>query len=212
MSSDSVTLLIRAIEKNDEAAAFALFDRYFARVTAFARGKVAAGVRRVVDEEDVAIVSFHDCLKRVGSGEHPPLKDRNELWWLLARITERKACDAVRKHMSARRGKGRVLGESVFVRPGSDVSDGGIASVPDPGAKHELATQFAEEFEQMIDILDNDNLRDIAGLALTGFSTAEIAKLVNRTQRTVQRRLRMILDIWNQAGLGVDTPSTRRAA
>ena len=212
MTSDSVTLLIRAIENDDEAAAHALFERYFARVTAFARRKLAADFRRVVDEEDVAIISFYDCLRRVRSGEHPPLKDRDELWWLLARITERKACDVVRKHLSARRGEGRVQGESVFIRPGSDVSDGGIASVPDPSAKHELATQLTEEIDRMINVLDDDNLRDIADLVLAGFSTAEIAELVDRTQRTVQRRLRMILDIWNQAGFGEEVPSTKRAA
>ena len=55
----------------------------------------------------------------------------------------------------------------------------------------------------MIALLEDDKLCEIADLVMAGYSTAEIAKQTNRTQRTVQRRLRMIQDIWNKANPGV---------
>jgi DNA-directed RNA polymerase specialized sigma24 family protein len=199
MLRDSVTLWLRAAENHDEAAAQALFDRYFDRVQALARRKLAKSSRRVVDEEDIAITTFHACLDRVRSNRFPPLKDRNELWRLLVKITDRKACDVLRKHLSAKRGAGRVRGESVFFFSGSEQSVTGIGRVADQGARHSLAVQFADEYRKLMALLSDDGLREVARLIISGFSTSEIAKETNRTQRTVQRRLRMILDVWNQA-------------
>ena len=210
MTSNSVTLWIRAIENNDEAAAHALFDRYFQKVIQHARLKLASDLRRVVDEEDIAVMAFQACFQRISSGEHPQLKDRNELWSLLARIAERRACDVVRRHLTARRGKGRVRGESVFARSGVAESTDGLRSVPDPNGNEEVAAQMAEEYERMMGLLESDQLRDVAKLVLAGFSTSEIAEQLDRTQRTVQRRLKIILDTWSEGRMPENMPSNSK--
>jgi RNA polymerase sigma factor (sigma-70 family) len=196
MLQNSVTLWIRAVENHDEAAARALFDRYFHRVLAVARRKLGAASRRVVDEEDIAITAFQAGLARIASPRFPPLKDRDEFWGVLVKITRRRVCDVMRRHLSAKRGGGRVRGESVFIYPGGDQSGSGIAAVPDQAMNQELAAHFAEEYRRLMERLD-DSLREVARLVLAGYSTAAIANQTNRTQRTVQRRLRMILEIWN---------------
>lgn len=197
MSKNSVTLWIRAIENGDKAATQALFDRYFARLQAFARRKLSGNTLRVVDEEDIAITSFHACLERIASGRFPPLKDRDELWRLLARVAERKACDATRRHLAAKRGAGRVRGESIFHRSDED-SVMGFAAIPDAEMSEQLSLQFAEEYRKQMALLEDEGLRQVAQLVLAGYSTAEIAQQTNRTNRTVQRRLGMILKIWQQ--------------
>lgn len=216
MQGNSVTLWLRAVENHDEAAAGALFDRYFDRILALARRRLTSHSRRVVDEEDIAVTVLHAVLARVGSERFPAVNNRDELWGLMLRITDRKVCDALRKHLSAKRGGGRVRGESVFLRHGGEDSETGISAIPARGETQELGVQFAEEYRRLLALLDNQDLVTVAKLILTGHSTAEIAEQTNRTQRTVQRRLRMILDIWNQAGHDnacfVAPPASGRAA
>lgn len=214
MLRNSVTLWIRAVESNDEAAAQALFDRYFARVQTLARRRLANISLRVVDEEDIAITTFQACLARVASGRFPPLQDRDELWRLLVKITERKVVDALRKHLSAKRGDGRVRGESVFLCQGGEDSTAGFSQIPDREAKESLGLQFADEYRKLMSLLEDEGLREVARMALAGCSTAEIAQQTNRTRRTVQRRLAMILEIWKEQHNQevVERPNPKKAA
>lgn len=197
MPGNSVTLWIQSLENDDQATAQALFDRYFDRLVALARKKLKAIPRRVVDEEDIAITAFYSCVANAQRGRYS-LKNRGELWKLLVTITERKVVDVIRKHQSAKRGKGNIRGESVFVSANGNTIGHGINGVPEREPTEGFADLLAEEYTRLIALLDDDDLSQIADLVLGGYSTAEIATRVNRTQRTVQRRVKMIQDIWSR--------------
>lgn len=197
MTGNSVTLWMRALEKDDQSAAQALFDRYFDRLVALARRKLGTTARRAFDEEDIAVTALYSCLAGVIDGRYPQLEDRDHLWRLLVKITERKVCDAMRKHTSAKRGAGNVRGESVFINTGGSSLGGGIHEIPDREPTEEFADQLAQQCEHLVQKLGDANLVEVATLVLAGYSTAEIARKTDRTQRTIQRRIKLIQEIWS---------------
>lgn len=196
MPQDSVTLWIRALEQEDESAAQALFDHYFDRLVSIARQKLGSVALRVSDEEDIAISALYSCLANVRSGQHPQIKDRDHLWRLLIRITEHRVSDMLRKHMSAKRGSGHVRGESAFVHSSGERFSGGIGEIPSREPTPQFAEELAEQYRRLLALLDDENLEEVARLVLAGYSTADIAAKTNRTQRTIQRRIKMIQNTW----------------
>jgi DNA-directed RNA polymerase specialized sigma24 family protein len=82
---------------------------------------------------------------------------------------------------------------------GLDSSSDSIAAVnlivsrePSP----EFAAEIAENFEVMMKALDDDELVQIAAWKLEGLTNAEIAQKINRTTRTIERKLQLIRKIW----------------
>ena len=64
--------------------------------------------------------------------------------------------------------------------------------VPTP----ELAALVAEDFRLLLQRLSDDELRAIAVLKLEGWTNTEIAAKTGRSLPTIERRLRLIRDIW----------------
>ena len=61
----------------------------------------------------------------------------------------------------------------------------------------ELAAMVAEDCRHLLDRLGDDTLRQVALLTLQGHTTAEIAGQVGCSQRSIQRKLDTIRDIWS---------------
>jgi DNA-directed RNA polymerase specialized sigma24 family protein len=117
----------------------------------------------------------------------------------LVTITERKAINQWRKQARRKRGGGRVRGESVFLqRVGSGIEPT-IDQVAGQEPTPELAAMVAENFQGLLDCLDSDELREIALLKLQAFTNNEIAEAIDRSLPTVERRLRLIRDTWQEA-------------
>ena len=207
MPPNSVTLWLRAIEQNDESGAQKLFDRYFERLVVLARKKLQNSSRRVVDEEDIAITSFYDCLANIKDSQYPQVKDRTHLWRLLVKITECRVHDAIRRQTTTKRGSGRVRGESIFLTSAETLGTRGLAEIPDQLPSSADLTSLSDEFDSLLGILPDDNLRNVAKLVIAGFSTAEISERLNRTQRTIQRRIEMIKEIWNAEKNSIESES-----
>ena len=111
-SKGSVSRLIDEIKHGDQAAAQALWERYFPQLVRLAREKLSGSPRRVADEEDVALSAMDRFCRAAQQGRFPNLADRDGLWRLLLRITTRRAVDLARHETRLRRGGGRVQGES----------------------------------------------------------------------------------------------------
>src|SRR5262245_3275041 len=92
----SVTISLERLKAGDPAAAKPLWDRYFARLVALARGKLLSIPRAAGDEEDVALSAFNSFWQGVQEGRFPHLHDRDDLWQVLFLLTERKAVGQVR--------------------------------------------------------------------------------------------------------------------
>jgi DNA-directed RNA polymerase specialized sigma24 family protein len=119
------------------------------------------------------------------------------LWALLVAITDRKAVNSLRRHLSAKRGGGKVRGESNVdaAEPGRPAGVLTRIACDDPSPE---VLAFVSE---LIDRLD-DNLRQILSLKLDGFTNEEIARRLNRSLATVERRLRLLRDEWARELLG----------
>jgi hypothetical protein len=130
----SVTDWIGRLTVGDPAAAQPLWERDFHRLLVRARQKLAGLPRGAADEEDAALSAFDSFCRAARAGRYPRLDDRDDLWRLLLRLTDRKASNQ-RKHAARRwrvpRG-GKVLDEGAL--PAADSAGGlPLARLPGPG-------------------------------------------------------------------------------
>jgi len=115
-SEHSVSEWIVGAKRGDHEAVEALWQRYYAQLVRLAHKRVSGIPLRVADEEDVALSAFASFCQAAQRGRFPNLADRDDLWRLLIVLTAQKAVDAIRWEGCAKRGGGRVRGESAVVR------------------------------------------------------------------------------------------------
>ncbi|TXT33426.1 MAG: DNA-directed RNA polymerase subunit sigma24 [Planctomycetota bacterium] len=155
--------------------------RYSERLLAFARTKLPANLARRVDPEDVVQSAYRSFFRRLKQGEFQFDEDHN-VWQLLAAITFCKTQNLVKHHYRQKRDARRD-------EP-TPVSDGLRDRVPGP---EDLAI-FYESLESLLTGLP-DNYRELVLLRLEGYSIAEIAQRVQRSQRTVLRVLSRLREL-----------------
>ena len=183
----SVTTWIGELRQGNTAAAQQLWERYYARLLDFARGKLRATPRRAADEEDVALSAFHSFCQT--AARFPRLNNRDDLWQILIMLTARKAAHERRRQQAQKRGGDKNS-------PGGEQElDGIIGTEPTP----EFAAMIAEEFEVLLNRLPDEGLRQLARLRLEDYSNAEIAAQLQCSERTVERRLAVIRAVWEEA-------------
>jgi DNA-directed RNA polymerase specialized sigma24 family protein len=165
-----------------------------------ARAKLGDRPRRVADEEDLALSAFHSLCQGAEHGRFPQLMDRDNLWKLLATITANKALNLIRDADRLKRGSGAVRGESAFI--GSNgARDAGIEAIVGADPTPEFAAQMAEEYDRLLLSLDDSELASIARWKMEGYSTDEIAEKLGKSLSTIERKLRVIRSIWEEAGV-----------
>jgi DNA-directed RNA polymerase specialized sigma24 family protein len=123
------------------------------------------------------------------------LSDRDNLWRLLVVITARKAIDVVKWEQRVGRGGGTVEGESAFMGA-SDGSVVGLGQVVGDEPTPEFAAQVAEECQQLLDMLGDEELRAIAVWKMEGHTNQEIADRLDCSLAKVERRLGVIRKRW----------------
>jgi RNA polymerase sigma factor (sigma-70 family) len=200
-AKDSVTGWITDLSAGDEAAAERIFDRYFDKIVRLARSNLRKSRRRAADEEDVALQALASFFRGASDGRFSELKDRHDLWRLLATITIRKAAAQVRSEQRHKRGNGLVRGESVFVRTAEEARHSGLEDTEGPDPTPELVATMVENCQRLLDRLPDDTLRAVALYRLQGFTQEEIAKKIGRAEETVLRKLRRIREIWTQESI-----------
>ena len=198
MPNDDVTQWLRHLADGDEDAAQAIWEKYFDRLVLLAQRQMAGLPRRAADEEDVALSAMKSFCRGMGAGRYPQLKDRNDLWKLLVTITCHKAVNQARKVRAQKRGGGHVRGESVFVRADDSASGGAIEQVMGEVPTPEFACIMFENCRGLLDRLEDDTLKIIALCKMEGDSIEEIARKLNYTARTVERKLARIRERWTQ--------------
>jgi DNA-directed RNA polymerase specialized sigma24 family protein len=192
-STGSITLWIGRLKDGDPDASARLWELYFRQMAEVARKRLGGTSRAVADEEDVALSAFDSFCRGAGQGRFPLLRDRDDLWRLLVVITARKAIDLVEHNRSARRGGGRVQGESAL----DGAAEGGMDQVPGREAAPEFVAQVNEQLRRLLDVLGEPQLRQIAWWKLEGHANEEIAARLDCALRTVERKLRRIRQLWS---------------
>lgn len=198
-AEDSVTDWIFRLKDNDSDAAQNLWDRYLQHLIHLASRKLRDSSKRTSDEDDIVAEVFNDFLQGVAQSRFRQLHDRNDLWQVLAMLTDRKVISRKRREGAAKRGANRTRGESVFRKRGDDGDmSPGIAIVPGRDDDPAMAAEFADTLSHLLKLLSDPVLQAIARDQLAGFSQQEIAERNQISIPTVQRKLRLIRDKWNQ--------------
>jgi DNA-directed RNA polymerase specialized sigma24 family protein len=196
-NQNSVTIWIDGIKAGDGSDIERLWDRYFERLVRLAAARLPAHSRRSFDEEDVALSAFQSFCDRAGRGQFPQLSDRDDLWRLLATITVRKALDTIRQQSRQKRGGGQVLGESALL-VGAGTEGDGLAEVLSREPTPDEVAGFAEDYHRFLARLQEPPLRTIALRRLEGQTTREIARALDVSTKTVERKLQLIRAIWSE--------------
>jgi RNA polymerase sigma factor (sigma-70 family) len=196
---DSVTLWISQLKQGDQSAAQRLWERYVEQLLRLARKKLGRTSRRVVDDDDVANAAFAGCIRGIAVGRFPRMNDRNDLWQVLVMLTERKSADHRRRALAAKRGGGAVRGDSVFAGIAQEASSlGGFSQVVDSAPTPAFAAQAGEELQRLLKLLENDTLRQLALAKMEGYSNQEIARKLDMSISSIERKLRLIRQTWQQ--------------
>jgi DNA-directed RNA polymerase specialized sigma24 family protein len=196
--AESVTRWIDLLKAGDAAAAQPLWQRYFERLVRLARQKLRTAPRRAADEEDVALSAFDSFFQGLKRGRFPQLQDREDLWRLLVVITARKAVNQIHHEARAKRGGGKVRGESALIRPGGD--EGGLNEFLGREPTPETAALVTAEFQRLLGLLPDEELRSVALWKMEGYTGEEIAAKLGCARVTVQRMLTLIRQAWGEEG------------
>lgn len=221
---NSIIPLVERLRSEDKGtvddAAAELFERYFDQLRQAAAKKLARKWQSQITETDMVRTTVRQFCADVAGGNLSGLvvQNRSHLWRLLSQRLQNKVTDQVRYVKANKRmpkgpdGKPRpVAGEEVFTAAGNESPGlGGIAtdylgrSAPVPGEEEELT----REISALIDLIKKEDARRIAQLHLQGQSEGEIARTMNVSTKTVQRKLDDVGKLWCEH-LGLDPEQFR---
>jgi DNA-directed RNA polymerase specialized sigma24 family protein len=125
-------------------------------------------------------------------GRYPELADRDGLWRLLLKVMTRRALDRARRERSQRRGGG---GEQTYSQT-SEIAGADLSVLSADETSPELAVEMDENFRGLLERLPDDDLRALALMKLDGHGNDAVAQSLGCSVRTVERRLRLIRDLW----------------
>ena len=203
MSADdpgSITRWLDGLKAGQSDAADAIWRRYYQRVLAVARRRLRSAPHQAVeDSEDVALSAFQGLYAGAAQGQFDRLRDRTELWQLLAAIAAKKAFHHRRWHGRLKRG-GQVARVSAST---SDVEDADadadpLALIADKEPPPEVAVILREQLQELLDSLPDAIHRQIAEWRIEGVTNAQIAQNLGCAVRTVERKVENIRLTWEQ--------------
>jgi RNA polymerase sigma factor (sigma-70 family) len=196
VEGEPITAWIEQVKEGDPRAADGLFWAFFEKLMALARSQLQNMPRRAEDEEDAAQSALKSYFRGVAAGRFSGVRDRNDLWRLLATITARKVVARQRRYFARKRPQ--PLDEAALTAEGSTAGVFGLDQVigdePDP----ELAAEFTDELRVRLAQLPDDEFRQVVLLRLEGYTTQEIADRLRTYTRKVERRLEIIRKLWSE--------------
>ncbi|PAY20402.1 RNA polymerase subunit sigma-70 [Rhodopirellula sp. SM50] len=193
---DDITLWLQEVKRGEARSQQELWNAYFQKLVSLARAKLRSAKKRDYDEEDIALSAFNSFFRAVDDQRLPKLDDRHDLWKVLVTITVRKILDQRKRDFALKRGEGQVRGESVFQQPGLDEALG-MAQVLGAEPTPELAATVTEEFNELMQQLPDQTYRRIAQLKMEGYTNLEISRQLGCVERTVERKLKLIRNVWD---------------
>jgi DNA-directed RNA polymerase specialized sigma24 family protein len=197
-ATGSVTHWIHQLEAGDRDAAQRLWERYIDRLARLA-GQKLRGVPGAANKQDVALSAFDSFCRGAAGDRFPQLNDRDDLWALLVRITERKVNDRARSE-GRQNPADSPAGTNSTLSGAADASGFGSQLDPtgQPEPTPEFAAQAAEVCQRLMDRLGDDDLRQIAVWKMEGYTNPEIAERAGCALPAVDQRLRLIRKTWEQ--------------
>lgn len=192
---DSVTAWIGDLKDGHDSAQQKIWERYFERLVRVASRQLGSAPRRIADEEDVAVSVFDTLCKGAEAGRFDKLQDRDDLWKLLTAIAGMKSVDQIRRQTAQKRGGENVRGESIVAGAGAS-QIGGFDQFVHAEPTPEFLAVMDEQQQAMFRALPDESQRNVARLRFEGFANEEIAKQLGMSLRSVERKLKVIREIW----------------
>ena len=204
-SSDSISEWLGQLKAGEADAAQNLWNRYSQELLRIAKKRLGTSPRGIGDEEDVALSVFGSIFRGVANGRFHHISTRDDLWWLLLTLAKRKSIDHIRRETSQKRHR-PITSPDQTPRPGGNASaqislSDLVSSIPTP----DLIVALEEQYMRLLDLLRNDELRQIAVLRITGYNVGEMAQQLNIGQRAVERKLQLIRTKWKRELLEPDS-------
>lgn len=198
MSDHSIVDWVSALRSGDAAAATQLWERVFPSLVRIARSKLAQTEKRISDEEDVALSVFNRLCENVDRTIFKKIENDDGLWKLLVRMTGNRVIDLQRELAAAKRGGGKVRGDSVFQSTDSRCPNGlDVMDAAQMGPDFEML--LVEEHQRLFGLLPDPVFIMIAEMKMQGYSNREIARKCLLTERSINRKLAIIKDLWIQS-------------
>jgi DNA-directed RNA polymerase specialized sigma24 family protein len=193
----SVTRLIQVLRSGDQAerdlAARLIWRRYFRDLLELARNNLNRRIRRREDEEDVVLSMYKSFCLRQQRGEFD-LAGRDALWNLLVTITLRKARNAAKRQMREKRDVAREV--TLTDRDEAESAEWALEQMDAADPSPAEAALLNEALERRLEVLADPELRQIALWRLEGYTNREISHRLDRTERSVERRMERIRRKW----------------
>lgn len=193
-SVGSITQYIGGLREGDNIATQEVWNRYFRRLIGLARNRLRDAPKRMADEEDVVVSAFESFYRGVEDGKFPKLNDREDLWQVLVMITARKAVNQLKHEFRQKRGAGKV--KQLDGSP--DDSNAGYREVIGDEPTPSFAMAVAEQCDELLDQLQDETLQNVAVWKMQGDTNDQIAERLGCKTRTVERKLKMIRELWSE--------------
>jgi len=168
-----------------------LWSHYYDRMVRVARGRLGDKPHPALSSQDIVQIAFSEFCLQAEEGRFPELLDREGLWKLLVVIINRKAREQIRNQNRDKRG-----GQAGLGRLDESVADLDSALPDRAAAAPDANLLFQELLDRLPEKPAEVSLRDIALLALEGYTNEEIAAKLNSRLRTIERKLGIIRTIW----------------
>ena len=183
----SISQCIHRLKNGEYSAANFLWERFNARMQGVADQELGNTVRTVSDEEDVVAKAFAAFLRRTDQGAYAAMENRDDLWRLLAKITRTYAWQQNRffRRLRRRMSRNYSIDENHLLRQ--------LASKSPPA---ELVASCEETLRRLLEKLNDQELQEVALARMRGLNNREIAQQQGRSVRTIERRLRLIKEVW----------------
>jgi RNA polymerase sigma factor (sigma-70 family) len=188
----SVSRWLGPLQQGDPAAVQQLWERYFLSLVKLARQRLRPAPPRGADAEDVALSAFDSFCRNAEQGRFPELHDRDNLWRVLAVITARKAARLLRDEGRQKRGGPAHAADPAVTEDPEALLEQVFSREPSP----ELAAQVTEEYERLLRLLGDEQLRQVAVWRMEGHTVEEIAARAGCAPRSVKRKLHSIRLLW----------------
>ena len=120
-------------------------------------------------------------------------QEYDDLWPLLATITNRKANDRLKSERAAKRSS---PSEPVDTKSKQLKDNSRLSKIADPEMGPEVRALVAEQCSRLLESLGDPELEQIVVMKLDGYTNDEVAVQLGRTRRTIQRMLSLIREKW----------------
>lgn len=183
---DSISTTVAGLMKGEEEAVEKVFARYFDALVRKAKRRLGQGMERAGDAEDIALEALRQFFAKARQNGFAKLRKNDDIRTLLLVLVDRRTLDFKR---SAQRRRRVEVGESVVANRGDDPAPFDLEDFRPP---KDFVVSFGCEVQELLGSIGDRGLAEIAVMRLEGWTNAEIARSLNLSERSVERKLERI--------------------